>query len=109
VFLIILYVILGCFMDALAMMMLTLPIIFPIVSGMGFDPVWYGVLGAMLGEVALITPPVGMNSFIVHGVTGISLSEVFRGILPFFVVMFIAIILLFFFPQIATFLPSVMK
>jgi C4-dicarboxylate transporter DctM subunit len=109
VFLIILYIILGCFMDALAMMLLTLPIVFPIVAGMGFDPVWYGIVSTMLGEVALVTPPVGMNSFIVHGVTGVSLPEVFRGILPFFVMMFIGIILLYFFPQIATFLPSIMK
>jgi C4-dicarboxylate transporter DctM subunit len=109
VFLIIVYVILGCFMDALAMMMLTLPIVFPIVAGMGFDPLWYGIVSTMLGEVALITPPVGMNSFIVHGVTGVSLPEVFRGILPFFAVMFIVIVLFFFFPQIVTFLPGIMK
>jgi C4-dicarboxylate transporter DctM subunit len=108
VFLIIMFVILGCFMDALAMFMLTLPIVFPIVVGMGFDPVWYGIISTMLGEVALITPPVGMNSFIVHGVTGVPLPEVFRGILPFFIIMFIAIVILYFFPEIVTFLPNMM-
>jgi len=108
VFLIILYVILGCFMDALAMMMLTLPIVFPIVVGIGFDPIWYGIVSTMLGEVALITPPVGMNSFIVHGVTGVSLPDVFRGILPFFLILFIAIVLFYFFPDIVTFLPDIM-
>jgi len=108
VFLIIMYVILGCFMDALAMFMLTLPIVFPIVIGIGFDAVWYGIISTMLCEVALITPPVGMNSFIVHGVTGVPLPEVFRGILPFFIIMFLAIIVLYFFPEIVTFLPDIM-
>ena len=109
IFIIIMFIILGCFMDALAMFMLTLPIVFPIVVGIGFDPVWYGIISTMLGEVALITPPVGMNSFIVHGVTGVPLPDVFRGILPFFIMMFIAIILLYFFPEIVTFLPSIMS
>jgi C4-dicarboxylate transporter DctM subunit len=108
VFLIIMYVILGCFMDALAMFMLTLPIVFPIVIGIGFDPVWYGIISTMLCEVALITPPVGMNSFIVHGVTGVPLPDVFRGILPFFIMMFLAIIVLYFVPEIVTFLPNIM-
>ncbi len=103
------YIPLGCVMDALAMILLTLPIVFPIITHFGYSPIWFGVTAGLLAEVALITPPVGMNSFIVHGVTKVPLHEVFRGIVPFFGMMCVCIALMFFFPQITTFLPGIMK
>ena len=106
---VILYLVLGCFMDALAMMLLTLPIIFPIVASLGYDPLWYGILQTLLAEVALVTPPVGLNAYIVHGVTKVPLQDVFMGIMPFFVMMVIGIVFLFLFPQIVTFLPGIMN
>jgi TRAP-type C4-dicarboxylate transport system permease large subunit len=87
-------------MDALAMILLTLPIVFPVIIHFGFSSIWFGVTAALLSEVALIIPPVGMNSFVVHGVTKVPLHDVFRGVVPFFGVMLLGI---------AAFLPNVMK
>jgi len=103
------YIPLGCVMDALAMMLLTIPIVFPIVDHFGYDPVWFGVMVAILTEMALITPPVGMNSYIVHGVTKVPLHVVFKGVLPFFIAMAICLIILFLAPDIATVLPTLME
>ncbi len=94
------YIPLGMFMDGLAMQLLTLPIVYPIVFGLGFDPIWFGVVLTLIVEMALITPPVGMNSYVVHGVTRVPLEEVFRGILPFFLMMLACLGLLYIFPQI---------
>jgi C4-dicarboxylate transporter DctM subunit len=91
------------------MVLLTLPIFFPIVKHLGYDPIWFGVILAIMSEMGLLTPPVGMNSYVVHGVTKVPLHTVFRGIIPFVIAMCIAVIILFIFPQIATFLPGVMK
>jgi TRAP-type C4-dicarboxylate transport system permease large subunit len=96
-------------MDVLGMILLTLPIVFPIVKGFGFDPVWFGIMITLLSEMGLITPPVGMNSYVVHGVTKVPLEEVFRGITPFFIAMLVCLIILYAFPQISLFLPGVMK
>jgi len=109
IFILVIYIPLGCVMDALAMILLTLPIVFPIVVHFGFDPVWFGVVSGLMAEMALLTPPVGMNSFVVHGVTKVPLHDVFRGIMPFFAMMLIGVIILFIFPEVATFLPSIMK
>lgn len=103
------YIVLGTFMDGAAMLMITLPIVFPIAEDLGFDLVWFGVMLILLVEMALITPPVGLNSYIVHGMTGVPLSQVFRGILPFFGMMVVCLIFLYAFPQIILFLPSVMR
>lgn len=94
------YIPLGMVMDGLAMLLLTLPIVFPIITKFGFDPVWFGVVSTLIVEMALITPPVGMNSYVVHGVTKVPLEEVFRGIIPFFLMMFLCLALLYVFPQI---------
>jgi TRAP-type C4-dicarboxylate transport system permease large subunit len=88
------------FMDGLAMLLLTLPIVFPIVKNLGFDPIWFGVLLVLIVEMALITPPVGMNTYIVHGVTKVPLEQIFYGILPFFLMMLVCLALLYIFPQI---------
>ena len=103
------YIPLGMVMDGLAMLLLTLPIVFPVVDSLGFDPVWFGIIITLIVEMALITPPVGMNSYVVHGVTKVPLEVVFRGIMPFFLMMFACLVLLYVFPQISLFLPSIMK
>jgi C4-dicarboxylate transporter, DctM subunit len=105
----IIYIPLGMFMDGLAMLLLTLPIVFPVVSSLGFDPIWFGIVITLLVETALITPPVGLNSFVVHGITKVPLGDVFRGILPFFGMQLIWIAMLYIFPQITLFLPGIMK
>jgi TRAP-type C4-dicarboxylate transport system permease large subunit len=98
--LLLMYIPLGMVMDGLAMLFLTLPIVFPIVINLGFDPVWFGVILTLIVEMALITPPVGMNTYVVHGVTRVPLTEIFRGIFPFFVMMVICLALMYVFPQI---------
>jgi tripartite ATP-independent transporter DctM subunit len=94
------YIPLGMVMDGLAMQLLTIPIVFPIVQTFKFDPIWFGVILTLIVEMALITPPVGMNSYVVHGVTKVPLEEVFRGVVPFFLMMMGCLALLYAFPQI---------
>lgn len=105
---IVLYILLGMFLDVFAAVVLTIPVIYPLVISMGFDPIWFGVIIVLVLEMGLITPPVGMNVFALAGVTGIPLHTIFRGVLPFVVAMIICVILLAFFPQIALFIPSKM-
>ena len=103
------YIVLGCFMEGLAIMVLTIPIVYPMVIGMGFDPIWFGIIITLVMEMSLITPPVGVNVFIISGVAkDVPMYTIFRGILPFWVAMFVCIILLIIFPQIALFLPVTM-
>jgi C4-dicarboxylate transporter DctM subunit len=103
------YIVLGCLMDGLASMILTLPIVYPLVIGLGFDPIWFGVVITVLMEMSLITPPVGMNVFIISGVSpDVPMHTIFRGILPFFLAMVVCLILLMVFPQIALYLPATM-
>lgn len=105
----IIYIPLGMFMDALAMILLTVPIVFPVVQAMGFDPIWFGIILTILAEVGLLTPPVGLNAYVVSGVTKVPLEEVFRGIMPFFGILLVCVVILYLFPQIVTFLPSLIK
>lgn len=107
---VVMYLILGCIMEAYSMIILTLPILFPIVTALGFDPIWYGVIMVIMIEQALITPPVGMNLFVMQGVAkDVPLFTIARGALPFVIAMLICVILLALFPQIALFLPKSMK
>lgn len=102
-----LYLVLGCFMEAISMMIITAPIIVPIVTAAGFDPVWFGILLIVLLETALITPPVGMNLYVVQGVRRRgSINDVIIGVLPFLVPMIAMLALLILWPQIALWLPS---
>ena len=104
---IIFYLILGCFMETLSMMVTTIPITAPIMVGLGFDPVWYGVVVMIVLEMALITPPVGLNLYVVQGVRGKgSLNEVIMGSIPFVFTMLGMIVILAVFPELATWLPS---
>ena len=107
--LIVFYVILGCFMDPLAMMIVTVPITGPMAVRAGFDPVWFGILIVLLCETALVTPPIGMNLFVVQGVRRRgTIDDVMIGVLPFILCLFAAIVLLVVFPQIALWLPGVL-
>ena len=101
------YVVLGFALDALAMVLLTVPIFFPIVLGLGFDPIWFGIIVVMVVELALITPPVGMNMFVIKGmVPDVPLSKIYAGVLPFAVAQAVLIGVIFAFPEIATWLPA---
>jgi len=103
------YIILGCLMEGMAIMVLTLPVIFPLVMQMGFDPIWFGVIVTLFIEMGLITPPVGVNVFIVSGIVKeVPMYTIFRGVMPFFIAMIICLIILIIFPQIALFLPRTM-
>jgi len=101
---------LGCIMEGLGILFLTVPILFPIVVALGFDPIWFGVMMVLLIELGLITPPVGLNIFVLTSlVDRIDLREAFIGVLPFVVAIIAVALLLLAFPQIATFLPSQMR
>jgi C4-dicarboxylate transporter DctM subunit len=101
------YLIGGCFMDSLALVTLTIPILFPIVTTMGYDPIWFGVMIILAAEMGVITPPVGVNVYVIKGVApDVPLQTIFRGILPFLVALIVCIIILLLAPQIATFLPN---
>jgi C4-dicarboxylate transporter DctM subunit len=104
-----LYLVLGCLMDALAMIILTVPIIFPVIIALGFDPIWFGVLIVMTVELGLIHPPVGMNIFVIKSVVeDVRISTIFYGVLPFIVTDILRLIILIAFPIIALYLPSQM-
>ena len=106
---ILMYIVLGCFMEGLAIMVLTIPIIYPMVLEMGFDPIWFGVMITLVMEMSLITPPVGINVFIISGISkDVPMYTIFRGILPFWFAILACIIILMIFPQIALFLPNTM-
>jgi tripartite ATP-independent transporter DctM subunit len=103
------YLILGCFLDALAMVVGTIPIVFPIVVALGIDPVWFGIFLVIMAELALITPPVGMNLYVVQGVRGEgNILDVIIGVLPFLVIMLLLVVILWFFPAVAMWLPGLM-
>jgi C4-dicarboxylate transporter, DctM subunit len=105
----IMYLVLGCLMDALAMIILTVPIVFPVIKELGFDPIWFGVIVVMVAELGLIHPPVGMNIFVIKSVIeDVKISTIFRGVLPFIVTDILRLILLIAFPMLALWLPSKM-
>ncbi|WP_372006311.1 TRAP transporter large permease [Tistrella mobilis] len=106
---ILLYIILGFFIETLSLMVITIPIVAPVVIALGFDPIWFGVLLILMIEMALITPPVGLNLYVVQGVGGgISLNRVMTGALPFVAAMLVMALLLVLFPDIALYLPGAM-
>jgi tripartite ATP-independent transporter DctM subunit len=103
------YVILGCVMIPMAMVILTIPIVFPLVTAQGFDPIWFGIITVRIFEIAQITPPVGMNVFVIRGVArDIPMGTIYKGIIPFFISDMCHLALLIMFPQIALFLPNLM-
>ena len=103
------YIILGCVLDAVAIILVTVPVFLPVVTALGYDPVWYGILMVVVVEIGLITPPVGLNIFVIRAqMPDIELVTVFKGIMPFLVADFVLIALLLLFPQIALWLPGVL-
>jgi tripartite ATP-independent transporter DctM subunit len=103
------YLVLGCVMDAMAMIILTIPIVFPVITALGFDPIWFGVIIVMTVELGLIHPPVGMNVFVIKSVVkDVDISTIFYGVLPFVVTDLIRLAILVAFPILATWLPSLM-
>ncbi len=101
------YLVLGCLMDAMAMIILTVPIIFPVITSLGFDPVWFGVIIVMMVELGLIHPPVGMNVFVIKTVVkDVSFSTIFLGVLPFVLTDIVRLVVLIVFPAIALWLPG---
>jgi len=107
---ILIYLFGGCFMDALAMIMLTIPIFFPVAQTLGFDPIWFGVVIVLITEMGVITPPVGVNVYVVYGVAkDVPLEVIFKGVFPMLLALLLCNLILLFFPQIALFLPSLMR
>lgn len=103
------YLVLGCLMDAMAMIILTVPIIFPVIVHLGFDPIWFGVIIVMTVELGLIHPPVGMNVFVIKSVVkDVSFTTIFKGVLPFIVTDIVRLVILIAFPIIALWLPTKM-
>jgi len=111
--------VLGMFMDAIGMLVLTLPVVFPAVVALGYDPIWFGIVVVKMAEICLITPPIGLNCFVVAGVSrdltdhrgrslAIPLQDVFRGIGPFFVADVITVAVLLAAPDIVLWLPRTM-
>jgi TRAP-type C4-dicarboxylate transport system permease large subunit len=104
------YAVLGMFMDAIGMLLLTLPVVYPAVIALGYDPIWFGIIVVKMAEICLITPPIGLNCFVVNGVRpDIPLNKVFRGVGPFFVADVVTIAVLIAFPEIVTWLPQMMS
>ncbi len=103
------FLIAGCFIDALALILLTIPIFFPVVMELGFDPVWFGVIVVVITQMGVITPPVGINVYVVSGIErDIPLSVIFRGALPFLSMLILAAFILILVPQICLFLPNLL-
>ena len=101
------YLVLGCLMDALAMIILTVPIVFPVIDALGFDPIWFGVIIVMTVELGLIHPPVGMNIFVIKSVVeDVKISTIFYGVIPFIITDLIRLVILIAFPILALWLPS---
>jgi C4-dicarboxylate transporter DctM subunit len=108
VLIMIVYLILGCFIDAMSMILLTIPIFYPLIVQIGYDPIWFGIMIVMTVEMAMITPPVGMNVYVISGIVrDIPMQTIFKGIVPFLIVEVLFIIVLIAFPQIVLFLPSI--
>ncbi|MCR9196861.1 MAG: TRAP transporter large permease subunit, partial [Hyphomonas sp.] len=108
--LVLIFLVLGMLMDPISMMVMTVPIVHPIVIGLGFDPIWFAIIMVKLIELSVITPPVGLNLFVVAGTAKglVSIRDVYRGVLPFVFLEFLTLILLISFPQIVLFLPTLM-
>jgi TRAP-type C4-dicarboxylate transport system permease large subunit len=103
------YLVLGCFLEGFAMLVLSLPVFFPVITQLGIDPIWFGVLVVLTLEMGLISPPVGINVFIVKSVArDVPLGTIFRGVMPFWIAMLVVLGLLVAFPQISLLLPNTM-
>jgi len=105
-----LYLILGCVMDSMAMVLLTVPVLYPLVLSMGFDPIWFGIIMVRVVEIGLITPPVGLNVYVLKGIAkDVPMQNIFRGLIPFLIADVCHVILLVAVPELSLFLPGFMK
>ena len=103
------YIILGMFMDGLSMLVISIPIVYPVIMSFGFDPIWFGVIAVIVIEMGMITPPVGINVFVVKSVAeNVPMLSVFKGVLPFWFAMLLCLVLIIIFPQIALLIPDTM-
>ena len=100
---------LGCVMDSMAIVLLTIPVFYPLIIDMDFNPIWFGILVVRVTEMGLITPPVGMNVFIIRGISGVPIGTIFRGVIPHLIADALQVAFLIAFPQIVMFLPNLMK
>jgi TRAP-type C4-dicarboxylate transport system permease large subunit len=98
----------GCLMDPSSMVILTVPFIFPTLTSLGFDPIWIGVVATLSVEIGMITPPVGLNLFVLRSNSGLKMSTIIKGSLPYVIVLLIGLVILTLFPQIALLIPSLM-
>ena len=105
------YVILGCFFDGISMMLMTLPFIYPIILGMGFDPLWFGVLLVLVIEIGQVTPPLGVNLFVVQGIAGAktTIGDVFRGTIPFLLCTLVVLAIITIFPEVVHWFPNLLN
>jgi TRAP-type C4-dicarboxylate transport system permease large subunit len=110
VIIILMYIVLGTFLDELAMILLTIPIFYPVVTRLGFDPIWFGVVIVLVVEMGMISPPVGMTMFVVKGIApDIPMQTIYKGVLPFVIAVAVMMALLVAFPEMALFLPRLMR
>jgi C4-dicarboxylate transporter, DctM subunit len=109
VVIIMIYLIGGCFIDVLPLVMLTVPIFFPIITSLGYDPIWFGIIIAMMAVIGTVTPPVGMVVYALSSVSGVPLQKIFTGTYPFLAIMLLATAIFTIFPEIVMFLPNLMK
>jgi TRAP-type C4-dicarboxylate transport system permease large subunit len=104
----IIYLGLGCLFDGVSMMVLTLPIVFPLITALGFDPIWFGIVLTVLIETAQITPPVGFNLYVLQTISGHSINTIVRSTIPFFLIMLLMVVILVFIPKLPLILPNLM-
>ncbi|MGB8135463.1 MAG: TRAP transporter large permease subunit, partial [Pseudolabrys sp.] len=106
-FIVVGYIVLGCFLEAIGMILITVPVFQPLIKTFGYDPIWFAIIVVIMVEVGLIHPPVGMNLFVIQAqAPDVKIASIYRGIVPFLVAPLILIVLMFLFPQIALWLPK---
>jgi TRAP-type C4-dicarboxylate transport system permease large subunit len=105
----VLFIIMGCFLDGISIVVLTAAVIMPIINQAGIDPIWFGIFMVVVIEMSQITPPVGINLFILQSMTGKNLWYVAKAAFPFFLLLVVATVLLILFPEIATWLPDTIR
>lgn len=101
--------VLGCIMDSMAIVLLTVPVFYPLIQQLNFEPIWFGILMVRVTEMGLITPPVGLNVFIIKGISGVPIGTIFKGVVPHLIADLLQVIVLLLFPQIVMFLPNLMN
>jgi len=105
---VIIYLILGCFIDPVSIILLTAATVIPIMKGLGFDLVWFGVMYVITAEIGMLTPPMGLNLFVIQGISGDTLQRVVKGSMPFFIIMTASIVLFCVFPKLVLWFPDLL-